>query len=354
MVTKPDGMSIRDSFVDSVMPDCYTLEAMSRPILFQLAVAFLGLFFLGSQTAVLAQQESIIETRTIPLAVYDSKGLFMTGLKPEQIRTKGMPAIVRRVSLEQGPRRIVLLLDTSGSMSFPNGVPRQNAIRLAKQILADLPPEDSVALYTYADEPHLLNSFTTDRELLTRQIDSIPDWGRGLTRFTSALATILTSHSADLKFGDDILCLSDGYEMPDFGRNRDALIANFQKMSVRFYFVRVVSEIEAQEGIAEFWSFARTTGGTSIVPELADFIPHEDRPNPNYLVSALEPKKIKQMSLWIRDLIQAVYSIQLEFPKPLTKPSNLNLEVVDSNGVKLKGTALYYPQRLMPFRSDHQ
>ncbi len=64
-----------------------------------------------------AQQESCRE-QTVPVSVYDSKGLRVPDLTPADFEGSylGKSIRVSSVSPEQGPHRVMLLLDTSGSM----------------------------------------------------------------------------------------------------------------------------------------------------------------------------------------------------------------------------------------------
>lgn len=108
----------------------------------------------------LGQQGS--EDHIIPLTILEQDGRSEQLVKPQSLRVKGVPGQVQRVELDSGPRRIVLLLDASGSMTRSPEPRWQSAIQIAKEFLSMLRPADRVALHVFAVKHLILSSYTGD------------------------------------------------------------------------------------------------------------------------------------------------------------------------------------------------
>ena len=93
-------------------------------------------------------------------------------------------------SQERAPFDVVLLFDTSGSMS---GEPIENAKAAARRFLERMRGEDRIALVVFSSEPRTLLDFTSDATAVTAAIDSLQASGEtalhdGLIQSTKVLA----------------------------------------------------------------------------------------------------------------------------------------------------------------------
>jgi len=74
-----------------------------------------GIFLFLPGSAFYAQNSNR-PVQTIILSVRDRRGQFAGDIQRDQIVVKGVAATVQRMERDSAPRRILLLLDTSGSM----------------------------------------------------------------------------------------------------------------------------------------------------------------------------------------------------------------------------------------------
>lgn len=116
-------------------------------------------------------------TRTVrvPVSVLDKKGEPVLGLRPENFRIsdEGKPQALTLFSGERRALRIGLVLDVSGSMD--NKI-RQVAEAL-KHFIDVLEPADEILVVTFSDRVHVVQDFTSDRELLGRVLDMLEPAG---------------------------------------------------------------------------------------------------------------------------------------------------------------------------------
>lgn len=116
-------------------------------------------------------------------------------------------------------RDIVLVLDTSGSMS---GTPMEETKKAATKFVNTILEEDaSIGIVTYEDSANRLSDFSIDKEYLTGKVANISDGGG--TNIESGLAeakSMLDSSNAKKKI---IVLMSDGE--PNEGKEGEDLIA---------------------------------------------------------------------------------------------------------------------------------
>lgn len=335
---------------------CATRAGASFLLLLALWLAALG---------ALAQQ--VTETRVIPLGVYDRAGRFVEGLKPEQIRVKGVRgAAVRRLVRDTSPRRIILLLDISGSMSREKK--GEYATKMAKELLSALQPDDWVALHVFAKEHEVLLPFTRDFEAIRQQLNALPEpdtkpakeaYGY-LTVLAEALANILAEEQSDSRFGDTVLLVSDGEEIQPGKVRLRKLKPRLAGAGLRIFLLRVaqpslVWQRELAGGTVaeyrrwgrtffEFWhdmeNLARESGGATLDPW------------DSVVVMAgrlrLDPKHINAVARAAYQLVRHVYRLDFELSEPLRKRRKLKLEVLNEQGRRVKKLNLLYPRYLTP------
>jgi hypothetical protein len=107
-------------------------------------------------------QTSNYSTQIFTLAIRDQKGRFVTDIQPNQIVITGQGANVRRLELDNAPRRIVLLLDTSGSMGNYKSLSWSNVAHVAIQIALQRKGDDLIGLETFAEKDQILVPLTME------------------------------------------------------------------------------------------------------------------------------------------------------------------------------------------------
>lgn len=227
------------------------------------------LFLLGV-TALLSAGEKLFaqisdhSAQLLPVGIWDRKGQFVSGIGPEQIVITGFPATIKRFELDSSPRRILLLLDTSGSMGERKSFSWSSVERIAIHLALQRKGDGLIALDTFGEEDESRVPMTTDAYLVVRQIQSIASSGIGRTMVGLALREILGRRENGLRFGDTIILISDGErsdgDKTDFQRLREDLI----RIGVRICLIRVtpVMGFGATQDATGMSKFIKETGGT--------------------------------------------------------------------------------------------
>jgi VWFA-related protein len=116
-------------------------------------------------------------TRTVrvPVSVLDKNGEPMVGLRSADFRVseEGKRQEVTLFSGERRPLRVALALDTSGSMENKMG----QVEAALKHFIDLLEPADEILVITFNDQVHIVQDFTSDRDLLGSVLDRMEAGG---------------------------------------------------------------------------------------------------------------------------------------------------------------------------------
>ncbi len=319
--------------------------------------ALLLLLLIASGLA-LAAQEQATQTYVLPLGVYDRDGKFVEGLKPEQIRVKGVKATVKRLELDTGPRRIILLLDMSGSMG-QRKTAWEFVRSVTKAVLTAIRPDNSVALHVFAEKHVVLVPFTEDFAAVDSQLDALPRPGRTeakeaygrKTALLDALASVMNECEKEFRLGDVIFLISDGGAMRTSEVKIQDLRSRVGRAGVRIFHLVPILPSLATVGDLWVWdlevaeSLAKETGGEILFPwETWEVpVPGGSYP-PNYARSENVAATVQKAAR----LIQSVYRVELEVPESPHKPRKLTVEVLDSHKRRISKERLLDPRYLVP------
>ena len=288
------------------------------------------------------------EVRTVPLAVLNPAGRVHVGLTAQDLRVKGINAEIRDVTFDAGPRRILLLLDMSGSMSEPTAgkvTKWDYAKEMAKGFLRATLPQNFVALDVFSDKEKQVVPFTHNFASISAALDALPAKPEGRTAAGDALHAALLDFGEAPAFGDSVIFISDGEFGPDPShRSLFSLRADVAVRDVRVFLLlpSVSSVVETPEELMpdmNTFDFISGTGGYSFAPKVfpGDWPPSEIyRSDPGERIIALA------------DAVQGTYRVQLQLTQPLRKKRDLHLETVGSDGKSIHGLFLYYPRVLYP------
>jgi len=149
-----------------------------------------------------------VELINVTATVTDSTGRFVPGLKQGDFRVfeDDQPVEITHFSAERVPVSLGIVLDTSGSMS---GAKISAARAALNRFLFDLlGPDDEVFLYRFDNAPHLLESWTSDRQRISDELRAIqPD---GATALYDAVAEALPMLRTGKHRKKALLLISDG------------------------------------------------------------------------------------------------------------------------------------------------
>jgi len=300
---------------------------------------------LGSK---LYAQTSNYSAQILTLAIRDQQGRFVTDIQPNQIVIKGQGANVHSLELDNEPRRIVLLLDTSGSMGDYKTLSWSNVAHVAVQIALQRKGDDLIELEIFAEKDQILVPLTMDSQLLVRHVEALTSSGRGRTMLGLALREILARRENELRFGDAIILVSDGdrsqEDKTDFAQLRDDLI----RAGVRICLIRVqpMMGFGATSGVSDASDFVSDVGGTALnmSSPLEEVHPGDG--------AHVDPKMIESTAQAAYGFVRTYYRVGVEISEPLHKPRQLRLELVDQQRKSMKHLQLNYPRYLLPLQSS--
>lgn len=208
-----------------------------------------GLIATVSAATLVAQQEtrspqsfkfkSTAELINVSATVTDATGRFVPNLRKEDflLWEDGRPQPVTHFSDERVPVSLGILLDTSGSMDGEKFRSAEAAINRFLQEL--LSPDDEVFLYTFADEPQLLQEWTRDRRAVARTLSMIRP--RGGTAMYDAVAEAIPLAQSGRNRKKAIVVISDGNDTNSHTDER-ALRSLIRETEVLIYAIGIDGE----------------------------------------------------------------------------------------------------------------
>ena len=149
-----------------------------------------------------------VELINVTASVSDASGRFVQGLDKGDftLYEDGQRQEITHFSSERTPVSLGIVLDTSGSM---NGEKLQAAKAALNRFLFDLlDPQDEIFLYTFDDDPRLLQDWTTDRQAMSRSIGRIR--ADGGTAMYDAIAEAIPLAARGRHQKKAIVLISDG------------------------------------------------------------------------------------------------------------------------------------------------
>ncbi|HXB54145.1 MAG TPA: VWA domain-containing protein [Vicinamibacteria bacterium] len=126
-------------------------------------------------------------TVRVPVSVLDKNGEPLMGLRSADFRVseEGRRQDITLFSGERRPLRIALALDTSGSMESKMG----QVEAALKHFIDLLEPTDEILVITFNSEVHVVQDFTSDRDLLGSVLDRM-EAGGGTALYDAAFTAI--------------------------------------------------------------------------------------------------------------------------------------------------------------------
>jgi len=149
-----------------------------------------------------------VELINVTATVSDTSGRFVHGLRKEDftVYEDGQLQEVTHFSAERTPVSLGVVLDTSDSM---DGEKIQAAKAALNRFLYELLDDrDEIFLYTFDDDPMLLQGWTTDRQLLSRAINRVRT--NGATAMYDAVAEAVPLAASGRHQKKALVVISDG------------------------------------------------------------------------------------------------------------------------------------------------
>jgi len=297
----------------------------------------------------LPAQDSGCTRHTVAVGVVDRDWNLVRGLGAANFhgKVRGSDVQILSTSIDTSPRRIVLLLDASGSMM---GEGCETAKVVAEYLIRLAPPQASLAQMGFSGTVRYTADFYQDRsELMKTLADLLKLCGapRGRTALFDAISSGLTTVGS-LGVGDVIYAVTDGGDnasRTDPGKVEKALLTE----GVRLFAVVTSSETptnrrssEVTEGVNRLRSMVEATGGNMLTLQYGSVVQGSHIKAHTYE---------EALNLALQRMYQQMgefYRVEVSLPEQFEKPTKWKLEVVDANGRPMRGVEVHYPQELMP------
>lgn len=269
--------------------------------------------------------------RTVVASVIDKSGNPVINLQAANFRGQVGGRDVTIVSAEPVPaaRRIVILLDASGSMLDDLPVARTVALDLLSAA-----PQSQVSLVTFADKVEVRVGFTESHSRIADALQTVTPGKR--TALHDALIAGL--QLLDPPGPDDLVFLiTDGGN--NLGNTTDAQV----EKALRTSQVRTLAFLFVD-------SVAPTPEEVRLGSDVSDLIEPTGGAVARYERRGLRQTSPAQLQLAVNRLIaQAVYAyrLRIQIGAPIDKPKHWRLKVVDVPE-KIRGAKITYPDELMP------
>jgi hypothetical protein len=294
---------------------------------------FLVICFSAEQLSAIAADSSTISDcthRFVPITVLsrpDDMGLQATEV---QVRAGNTSAAVLLLEHEQLVPRVVLLLDTSGSMQSDFGPKWKRASIAAEFVLEAIPAASQVALVTF-DTQTRMASFTS-REDAQKKLLALKDiQPRGRTAIYNAVQDVLPLFG-DPKFGDVAYIVSDGGD-DLLKQDRKGVTDAVLQRGIRIFAFVVQDPIgpktpEERNGPGELYEFVKSTGGSYQSPQITQ----------EWITSKGRLDSIQT----VRSQLQSPYRLEIQLAAPIFKSVRLQIRPTR------KDVELSYPQHIEP------
>jgi hypothetical protein len=276
------------------------------------------------------------------LTVRTKGGSFVRDLRVQQVRLKQIPGVVKHLEFDNGPKRILFLLDQSGSMrDFTRW---QRSMQLIRVFLSRAGNGDKLGLYTFAEECRLEIPLTEDLTKFSALLESSLKDGRsigpvsGRTLLAKALDEIISDNSGQFQPGDAIVLASDHSTVNDSGKALNHSVRLLGSEGVRVFLLCAEpsgpfagAENTAVDSLVES-NLAHDTGGEVF------FIPYrQGKP-------AFAPDLLNSGTTALYSLIRNCYRLHLELSGPVEEPGLDRIEILDNRGSKSKRVIPIHPR----------
>jgi len=291
-------------------------------------------------------QNSNCKEQSMIVGALDAKGAPVKNLVAGDFKlfSGGRSVTVQSCQYREDQGRVVVLLDTSGSMRDSSG---SNKWRIARAIVFDFvssaPPKMQVSFATFADTVQNRFDASGGRQLIIDWLDSAPVKEGQVAKGTTALnEAILTATSAlsPSQPGDAIYVITDGLD--DFSKAKSSQIERLlQHSGVRLFVFLLFDRLAAAVGGTDpkdLEQLARRSGGF--------LVSLDGHPNPfggtSYVWDDEVEKSLRALTRLMQVQMTSFYVLSIAGGETVSKAKDWRLDVVDPKGRKRKGLTLAY------------
>jgi len=306
-----------------------------------------------SQQALKVQSEK----RSVLVNVFDANGNAIRDLTRENfhVSVNGKPTVVLAARYSLAPRRIVLLLDMSGSITENTASGKWRIAReAADDLLAETPSEAPIAMVAFSRKVSDVFDFSEGRPAIAKWLKTGPGGrphlqsSRGTALFDAILEGLKLLQPAQP--GDAVYAITDGGDNASHAsadRTESALLQSGVRLFA-FLFAEHLEVPVEQESKRFFLSMVADTGGyvSGISPRelggesswLYDHVYNDDN-----------PEKIKFFAQRLNTQVNGLWTLELAAP-PSNKASKVKLRIVGEEGKIMKDVGVNYCRVLPALR----
>jgi Mg-chelatase subunit ChlD len=301
-------------------------KRLAWPLIF-----FAGL--LSAQQAAPSQNNSLPPTdpclqRSIPLTILRRPPKPQLNAAELQVWVDGNRTSVVSLKQDKISPRVVLLVDTSASMTAPYYGKWGTGLLTARFAVDAIPEESDVALVTFSDQIHV--SGFQERQRVSEQLLALKDTRpKGRTALHEAIGRSAALFGLP-QFGDVIYIVSDGGDNRS-GVSRKAVEEELTQRGIRAFVFLIQHDAktpEERQGAVELPEFAKQTGGFAIS------LPVSAR--------GVASKEATQEANSIREQVRSPYRLDLKLDAPPVKAAKLKITLSSA------AFDLSYPQHVEP------
>lgn len=279
----------------------------------------------------------------LPLNVFTQDGLLVRGVSPDHLLVKvhGEAATIVSLSLDVSPRRVVLLLDTSGSMAGHYPHAWQLVPELGAYALDTIPSDASVAVGTIGGAQNI-SEFGDRTQAGTRVLALTRKSMKGLTPLLDSI------HQALLKldpphFGDVIYLVTDGGDNMSKFRERQ-IGKELALRGTRIFALLVADDSpprtqEQQAGPPLIEGLVKETGGHLMLVPWTSIGPQHRA-------------DLFNIAPLIQADIGSGYRLQLSLAKAIKKMAPVQIRYTGPDQRLAKNASWIYPRRIGPCPSS--
>jgi Ca-activated chloride channel family protein len=210
------------------------------------ALVTLTLVVAPATAALLAQQAPAFRAgvQTVPVyaTVVDASGRLVPSLEREhfEVFDNGVPQPLTMFESDVQPIKVVVMLDTSGSMTLHLKLLKE----AAEQFVLRLLPDDRARIGSFSDRINLSPTFTSDRDELIRVLHNDIQYGNP-THLWDAIDYSMTALSRE-EGRRVVLIFTDGADMYSRKTSYDEVLARAQKEEFMIYAIGLHGQVLGQ------------------------------------------------------------------------------------------------------------
>ena len=268
---------------------------------------------------------------------------------------RGKPVRILSATRDVGPRRIVVLIDASGSMVGLTKGKWDLVLRAASDVAAHAPPDSSVALLVFNDKVKQKVDFSAGPQAVLERIAQVRE-GRTPDRLPAGRTPLRDAVLEGLKLlepatpGDVIYAITDGGD--NASKSSPVAVEKALVSAGIRLFAFLVEDYpglrrvpEAESVLNDFLQLVQATGGTTLG---LSGTPWSDLQYPAKEKDRLALKAATE-GLYLQ--MAQFYRLEVDLPEPVTKPRRWKLEMVNERGAKMKEWQVAYQTTLLPCKS---